>query len=96
MHSYHLYPLLINFKLLRINKKTLFKMLAKKIKLQVHYTPLYHQKFLQKFKFDRKDYPIAEDFYKRVISMPIYYKLNKTTQNGAIQKLTSCVNKHAK
>ena len=97
MHSYHLYPLLIDFKLLKIDKKTLFeKMLAKKIKLQVHYTPLYHQKFLQKFKFNKKDYPISEDFYKRVISMPIYYKLNKTTQNKIIQKLTSCINKYAK
>ena len=51
---------------------------------------------LQKFKFNKKDYPISEDFYKRVISMPIYYKLNKTTQNKIIQKLTSCINKYAK
>ena len=40
-HSYHLFPLLLNFKEIKKNKNQIFKELSKKkINLQVHYIPL--------------------------------------------------------
>ena len=96
-HAYHIYPLLINFKLLKIDKKTFFKeMLKKKIKLQVHYTPLYMQKFLKKFNFSKKDYPVTEDFYRREVSIPIFYDLKKKMQDSIVSKLLSVINRYAK
>jgi UDP-4-amino-4,6-dideoxy-L-N-acetyl-beta-L-altrosamine transaminase len=96
-HAYHIYPLLINFKLLKIDKKTFFReMLKRKIKLQVHYTPLYLQKFLKKFNFDKKDYPVTEDFYKREVSIPIFYDLKKQIQDSIINKLTSVISRYVK
>ena len=43
-HSYHLYPLQINFDNRKKSKKNLFNFLdSKKIKLQVHYIPIHLQ-----------------------------------------------------
>lgn len=71
-HSYHLYPLLIDFNKTKINKKKLFLKLKKKgINLQVHYVPLYYHKLFSKFT-NKNKLPITEQFYKREISLPIY------------------------
>ena len=75
-HSYHLYPLLINFGKFKINKKTFFNNLIKKgIKLQVHYVPLYKQPFIKKFLEKNVLFPNSETFYNREVSLPIYYGL---------------------
>ena len=76
-HSYHLYPLQINFQNLKISKKDFFsKMLKKRVKLQVHYIPITFQplykKISKKFNFELNN---AIKFYKREFSIPIYYDL---------------------
>ena len=80
-HSYHLYPLLINFDKIKINKLKLFNIFFKnKIRLQVHYIPIYRQPYYKKmFKYKYKDFPIAEKFYKSEISLPMFYDLKKFT-----------------
>ena len=76
-HAYHLYPLQINFDILKISKKILFKkMREKKINLQVHYIPTHIQPYYKKnFNFKIGDLPIAEKFYNREVSLPIYFSL---------------------
>lgn len=86
-HSYHLYPLLINFKKFKITKKIFFEKLLKKgIQLQVHYIPLYKHKFLSKF-FKNKIFENSEKFYNQEVSLPIYYKLTRSDQNFVIKSL---------
>ena len=81
-HAFHLYPLLINFKNTKINKKTLFKELFKnKINLQVHYIPIHLQPYYKnKYNFKKGDFPCAENFYEQEISLPIYPKLKRNSQ----------------
>ena len=76
-HAYHLYPLQINFDILKISKKILFKkMREKKINLQVHYIPTHIQPYYKKnFNFKIGDFPVAEKFYNREVSLPIYFSL---------------------
>ena len=76
-HAYHLYPLQINFDILKISKNILFKkMREKKINLQVHYIPTHIQPYYKKnFNFKIGDFPIAEKFYNREVSLPIYFSL---------------------
>ena len=82
-HSYHLYPLLINFKKIKKSKKRIFnEFLKKNIKLQVHYIPVNSQPYYKKLiKLDRKKFLNSFDFYKREISMPIYYDLSNNDLN---------------
>ena len=72
-HSYHLYPLQINFKKLSLTKVEFFaKMKDSDFNLQVHYIPIHLQPFYQKnYGFKQGNYPISEDFYRNEISLPI-------------------------
>tara|TARA_Y100000389_G_C17469582_1_gene529084 strand:- start:4675 stop:5853 length:1179 start_codon:yes stop_codon:yes gene_type:complete len=81
-HSYHLYPILINFKKLKI-KKTIFfnKMKKYGVALQVHYIPIYQQPYYKKkYKFNPKNFPISENFYLQEVSLPIFYSFKKKDQ----------------
>ncbi len=73
-HAYHLYPLQIKFEELEINRKEYFKKLKERnILLQVHYIPVHLQPFYRKnFKFKEGDFTVAEKFYQREVSIPIY------------------------
>lgn len=79
-HSYHLYPLLLNFEKIKLSKKQLFQNLAKQgINLQVHYIPVHLQPYYKNnFGFKEGDYPIAEEFYLREVSIPIYPSLTSS------------------
>ena len=78
-HSYHLYPLQINFNKTKINKKKFFlKLRTKKIFTQVHYIPLhYHNYYKKKFDFKKGDFKNSEDHYDKELSLPIYPLLKK-------------------
>ena len=78
-HSYHLYPLLIDFKKTRINKKKFFeKLQSNGIYTQVHYIPIhYHEYYKKKFNFKKGDFPNSENFYNKEMSLPIYPLLKK-------------------
>lgn len=73
-HSYHLYPIQINFKKFKISKKEFFiRMKKMKILLQVHYIPLYKHQIFKKYNF--KILKNSELFYKNTISLPINYNI---------------------
>lgn len=78
-HAFHLYPFLIDFKLLKKNKKKFFDFFYKnKINLQVHYVPIYKFSCFKKFDFyNSKKFEISEKFYNREVSLPIFYGLKK-------------------
>ncbi len=73
-HSYHLYPLQIDFNKVKINKIELFsKLKENNIFGQVHYIPVHLQPYYRKkFGFKKGDFPVAEKFYGREISIPMY------------------------
>ena len=89
VHSYHLYPLQINFHKIRLNKKDLFiKMKKKGINLMVHYIPIHLQPYYKKkFHYKFGDYPISENFYRKECSLPIFANLKDSHQNLVIKKL---------
>lgn len=88
-HSFHLYPIMIDFKKLKINKKQFFKkMMNYGISLQVHYIPIYHQPYYKrKYRFNPKNFPISENFYSQAVSLPIFYSLKKKDQVQVIDIL---------
>jgi dTDP-4-amino-4,6-dideoxygalactose transaminase len=88
-HSYHLYPLNFDFDLLKITKREFFnKMKGSGINLQVHYIPVHLQPFYQKnYGFKIGDYLLAEEFYKKELSFPIYPTLTSNDQEKIIDSL---------
>ena len=90
-HSYHLYPLCIDFEKSKHSKKMLFEHLRKKnIFLQVHYIPVHLQPYYKnKYGFKNGDFPVSEKFYKSEISLPIFPSLKSSDQNFVIDVLKS-------
>ena len=90
-HAYHLYPLKIDFKKQTLTKKEFYyKMKESGINLQVHYIPVHLQPFYkQNFNFVKGDFPIAEDFYLKVFSLPIFPSLKKKDLKYVIENILS-------
>tara|TARA_A100000164_G_C21920321_1_gene780331 strand:- start:363 stop:1523 length:1161 start_codon:yes stop_codon:yes gene_type:complete len=88
-HSYHLYPLRIEFDKFKISKESFFRTLRKKnINLQVHYIPIFLQPFYKKnFKFNINDLKNSIRFYKEEISLPIYYSLKRKEIDYVINQI---------
>ena len=94
-HSYHLYPLLIDFKKLKISKDSFIQEMSKKdINLQVHYKPIHLQNYYKnKYGFKKNDFKIAENFYSKEVSLPIYYGLKTKDQIKVIKTMDSILKK---
>lgn len=68
--SLHLYPILLEEE---NKRKNLFEhMRAHNIGVNVHYIPVYKQPYFQKMGFAYDYCPNAEDYYSRVISIPMF------------------------
>lgn len=64
---FHLYPILVD-------NRSDFYHKAKKagLALQVHYIPVHLQPYYQKLGFKKGDFPVAEAYYEKTISLPLY------------------------
>jgi len=88
-HAFHLYPLLIDFNKLEVKKHIFFDELAKSgINLQVHYIPVHLQPYYKNnFSYAENDYPVAESFYLKEVSLPIYPNLNRSDLEFIVDKI---------
>ena len=83
INSHHLYPILLNLKNIKKTKEKIIKeFLKNKIRVQVHYIPINTQPYYKKkYGFNKNNYKNSLFFFKRYISLPIYYDLNNRQIN---------------
>ena len=83
--AYHLYPIQVGD---AATRQAVFQSLrAAGIGVNVHYIPVHTQPDYQHFGFKRGDYPVAEAFYERAISLPMFPSLLSTKQDRVISLL---------
>lgn len=72
-HGWHIYTILLK----DVNRDKFFVYMRKSgIGVNVHYIPTYRfSYYLKNFDFDRNNFPITEDVFKRIITLPIYPKM---------------------
>lgn len=76
---FHLCPLLIDFDKVKISKKELFEALQERgINLQVHYIPVHTQPYYKAMGYKEGDFPKAEEYYRKTISLPLYPGLTRS------------------
>lgn len=76
--SWHLYIVRLHDENLRLS--TFETMRAAGIGVNVHYIPIHTQPYYQKLGFQWGDFPQAEYFYSRIISLPLYADLTQKSQ----------------
>ncbi len=76
----------------RMNRRQLFDALrGAGILVNVHYIPIHLQPFYRRMGFQVGDLPVAEAYYDRAISLPLYPSLSESDQDFVIQKIKEFV-----
>jgi UDP-4-amino-4,6-dideoxy-N-acetyl-beta-L-altrosamine transaminase len=87
---YHVYVIQLRTELLRAGRREIFEALrAENIGVNVHYVPVhYHPLYQRKFGYRRGDYPNAERYYERAITLPIFPKMTDRDVHDVIDAMT--------
>jgi UDP-4-amino-4,6-dideoxy-N-acetyl-beta-L-altrosamine transaminase len=84
--AWHLYIIRLHDK---TQRKAVFDGLREAgIGVNVHYIPIHTQPYYQQLGFDWGDCPLAEDFYERIISLPMFPELTDEQQQYIADTLT--------
>jgi perosamine synthetase len=72
--AWHLYPIRLRLELLSADRTAIFRALrAENLGVNVHYIPVYkHPYYAGRFGYRGGEYPLAEDAYNRLISLPMF------------------------
>ena len=92
--AFHLYAVLIDFEKLGLSRPQVMEKLKNSgIGTQVHYIPVYTQPYY-KNNFDYKDghCPVAEEYYKYTLSLPLYPSMSKNQVKHVISKMKGLYN----
>ena len=88
MSARHLYPILIDTRESETDRRSVFKQLqGNGIGVGVHYIPVHLQPYYRKFGFNLGDFPNAEWYYSKEISLPLYYDLSNEQQEFVVECL---------
>jgi len=90
---YHLYVILLNLDRLKVNRRQVFDALrAENIGVHVHYIPLHLQPYYKKkFGYKKGDFPVAEDYYDRTLTLPIFPKMNDKDIDDVIKAVKKVI-----
>ena len=85
----HLYIIRLKLdEILPLTHNKVFQELRNKdILVNLHYIPVHTQPYYQSMGFKWGDFPMAEEYYRTAISIPIYPMLTDESQNYVIQSL---------
>ena len=88
-HTYHLYVVRLNSEGTNLNRGMLFKQLRENgIGVNVHYIPVHlHPFYRAHFETHPGMYPVAEQAYEEIISLPMYSGLSDAEQDYVIETL---------
>jgi len=86
----HLYPIQLKTEKLTKTRRQVFNELREwGIGTNVHYIPVHTQPYYQQFGFKLGDFPVAEQYYQRSLSLPLYADLSFTQQDKVVSVLNS-------
>ena len=90
-HAYHLYVIEV------ANRKELYDFLkTKQIFAQVHYIPLHRMPYYEGLGWKAGDFPLAEEYYARCLSIPLFPTLTDEEQEYVVACIVEFLdsNKH--
>ncbi len=86
--SFHLYPIQIDARQTAKTRAEVFDVLrALDIGVNVHYIPVHTQPYYQRLGFKIGDYPNAEAYYQKAISIPVYQAMSLQDQDTVVDCL---------
>ena len=79
---------------LNADRKQIFDALrAENIGVHVHYVPVhFHPYYSKKFGFKKGDFPIAEKYYERALTLPLFPKMTENDVYDVINAVKKVIN----
>jgi UDP-4-amino-4,6-dideoxy-N-acetyl-beta-L-altrosamine transaminase len=76
--AWHLYPIRLDLKELSVSRGEVFRALrGENIGVNVHYIPVHlHPYYRDRFGYRGGEFPVAEDAYSRLISLPLFHSMS--------------------
>lgn len=90
--SYHLFPIQLHLEKIKYSRKEVFNMLREQgIGVNVHYIPIHTQPFYKRLPYDLGNYPVAESFYEKVITIPLFHSMSDLEQTKVIESIKNII-----
>jgi len=91
--AWHLYPIRLNLERLKAGRTEVFRALrAENIGVNVHYIPVHlHPYYRERFGYRGGEYPVAEDAYERLISLPMFHAMSDRDVDDVIAAVKKVV-----
>lgn len=92
--AWHIYPIQLCLEKLKVGRKKIFEELQQAgLGVQVHYMPLHlHPFYRKKFNYKSGDFPMAERYYEREITLPLFPKMTNMEVNRVIKIVKETIN----
>lgn len=89
--AWHLYPVRLKLEALTAGRGDIFRALrAENLGVNVHYIPVHkHPYYRDRFGYKGGEYPVAENAYERLISLPMFHAMT----DGDVEDVIAAVNK---
>jgi perosamine synthetase len=96
--AWHLYPIRLDLKRLTADRALVFRALrAENIGVNVHYIPVHrHPYYRDRFGYRGDEYPIAEDAYERLISLPMFHGMSDEDVDDVIRAVRKVIGHHGR
>lgn len=89
--AYHLYVVQVS-EVGTCDRKQVFDYLrSKHIGVNVHYSPVHLQPYYAQYGFKEGDFPVAEAYYRRTLTLPLYPGLTESQQTFVIKTLQEAI-----
>lgn len=86
--SYHLYPILIKKDQVKKTKKQIFSELRERgVGVNIHYIPVHTQPYFESMGFKEGDFPGAENYYSKAITIPLFHGMTHQEQDYVIEQI---------
>lgn len=86
-HAFHLYVVQVE------DRKRVYDELRKKnIFTQIHYIPVHTMPYYKQFESTKGNYPVAESYYQKCLSLPMYPTLTNEEQDYVIDSILEIIN----
>jgi perosamine synthetase len=95
--SWHLYPIRLDSAELSVRRDEVFRALrAEGIGVNVHYIPVHlHPYYRERFGYRGGEYPIAEDAYRHLITLPMFHGMTDRDVDDVIRAVIKVVDHYA-
>lgn len=97
-HSWHLYVVRLNLDKLTIDRDKFIELMAEaNIGTSVHFIPVHLMSYYREnYGYKEGDFPVTEEYFNRILSLPLYPKMTDDDVQDVINAVTSILTKYHK